>query len=103
MGKEESTKVPRPEKIEPVRQVVFNENFLNFRVDGLAPARRVNPWIRTHPHARRCHMNLPSFLDEQGVNYRLSHHPETYRSQDLAQIEHMSGRNVVKPVLVKAD
>ena len=48
-------------------------------------------------------MNLPSFLDEHGVNYRLSHHPETYRSQDLAQIEHMSGRNVVKPVLVKAD
>ena len=48
-------------------------------------------------------MNLPSFLDEHGVNYRLSHHPETYRSQDLAQIEHISGRNVVKPVLVKAD
>ena len=48
-------------------------------------------------------MNLPSFLDDQGVNYRLSHHPETYRSQDLAQIEHISGRNVVKPVLVKAD
>jgi Ala-tRNA(Pro) deacylase len=48
-------------------------------------------------------MNLPSFLDEHGVNYRLSHHPETYRSQDLAQIEHMSGRSVVKPVLVKAD
>ena len=48
-------------------------------------------------------MNLPSFLDEHGVNYRLSHHPETYRSQDLAQIEHISGRSVVKPVLVKAD
>jgi Ala-tRNA(Pro) deacylase len=48
-------------------------------------------------------MNLPSFLDDHGVNYRLSHHPETYRSQDLAQIEHISGKNVVKPVLVKAD
>ena len=48
-------------------------------------------------------MNLPSYLDDQGVNYRLSNHPETYRSQDLAQIEHVSGRNVVKPVLVKAD
>jgi Ala-tRNA(Pro) deacylase len=48
-------------------------------------------------------MNLPSFLDEQGVNYRLSHHAETYRSQDLAQVEHISGKSVVKPVLVKAD
>jgi Ala-tRNA(Pro) deacylase len=48
-------------------------------------------------------MNLPSFLDDQGVNYRLSNHRETYRSQDLAQIEHISGRSVIKPVLVKAD
>jgi len=48
-------------------------------------------------------MNLPSFLDDQGVNYRLSHHAETYTSQDLAQTEHISGRNIVKPVLVKAD
>ena len=44
-------------------------------------------------------MNLPSFLDDQGVSYRLSHHSEAYRSQDLAQIEHISGKNVVKPVL----
>lgn len=48
-------------------------------------------------------MNLPSFLDDRGVNYRLSHHPETYCSQDLAQVEHIPGRNVVKPVLVRAD
>ena len=48
-------------------------------------------------------MNLPSYLDEQGVKYRLSHHPETYTSQDLAQAEHVSGRNVIKPVLVRAD
>ena len=48
-------------------------------------------------------MNLPSFLDEQAINYRLSTHAETYRWQDLAQIEHISGRNVVKPVVVKAD
>jgi len=48
-------------------------------------------------------MNLPSFLDDQGVNYRLSHHPQAYTSQDLAQAEHVSGRNVVKPVLIRAD
>jgi len=48
-------------------------------------------------------MNLPSYLDDQGVNYRLSHHDQTYTSQDLAQAEHVSGKNVIKPVLVKAD
>lgn len=48
-------------------------------------------------------MNLPSFLDDQGINYRLSHHPATFTSQDLAQAERISGRNVVKPVLIKAD
>ena len=48
-------------------------------------------------------MNLLSFLDEQGVRYRLSHHPTAYTSQELAQVEHVSGRNVIKPVVVKAD
>jgi Ala-tRNA(Pro) deacylase len=48
-------------------------------------------------------MNLPSYLDDHGVTYRLSHHCETYTSQDLAQAEHVSGRSVIKPVLVKAD
>ena len=48
-------------------------------------------------------MNLLSFLDEQGVRYRLSHHPTAYTSQELAQLEHVSGRNVIKPVVVKAD
>jgi len=48
-------------------------------------------------------VNLPSYLDEQGVNYRLSHHDQTYRAQDLAQAEHVSGKTVVKPVLVEAD
>ena len=48
-------------------------------------------------------MNLPSYLDDHGVTYRLSHHSETYTSQDLAQAEHVSGKTVIKPVLVKAD
>src|SRR5206468_8043897 len=52
---------------------------------------------------RSCRMNLPSYLDDQGVNYRLSHHDQTFTSQDLAQAEHISGKNVIKPVLVKAD
>ena len=48
-------------------------------------------------------MNLPSLLDELGVNYRLSRHDTTYTAQDLAAIEHVPGRKVIKPVVVKAD
>ena len=48
-------------------------------------------------------MNLPSYLDEQGVRYRLSQHPATYTSQDLAAVEHVSGKKVIKPVVVRAD
>src|SRR4051812_12429809 len=48
-------------------------------------------------------MNLQNYLDEQGVNYRLSHHDPIYTSQDLAATEHIPGRKVIKPVVVKAD
>src|SRR4051794_14730213 len=48
-------------------------------------------------------MNLPSMLDEMGVNYRLSRHDTTYTAQDLAAAEHIPGRKVIKPVVVKAD
>jgi Ala-tRNA(Pro) deacylase len=48
-------------------------------------------------------MNLQSYLDEQGVNYRMSRHQPTYTSQDLAATEHIPGRKVIKPVVVRAD
>lgn len=48
-------------------------------------------------------MNLPSLLDEMGVNYRLSRHDTAYTAQDLAAAEHLPGRKVIKPVVVKAD
>lgn len=48
-------------------------------------------------------MNLASYLDDQGVHYRLSYHGTTYTAQDLAAAEHVSGRNVIKPVIVEAD
>jgi len=48
-------------------------------------------------------MNLQQYLDEQGVKYRLSKHPPTYTSQDLAAVEHVPGRKVIKPVVVRAD
>src|SRR5438046_1363803 len=47
--------------------------------------------------------SLISYLDEQGVHYRLSHHADTFTSQELAQVEHVSGKKVIKPVVVRAD
>lgn len=48
-------------------------------------------------------MNLQSYLDELGVHYRLSRHDQAYTAQDLAAAEHVSGREVIKPVIVQAD
>ena len=48
-------------------------------------------------------MNLQSYLDQHGVNYRMSHHDAIYTSQDLAATEHVSGKKVIKPVVVRAD
>ena len=48
-------------------------------------------------------MNLQSYLDEMGVRYRLGQHPSAYTAQDLAMREHVRGRRVIKPVVVRAD
>ena len=48
-------------------------------------------------------MKLASLLDEQGIHYRVSHHDTAYTAQDLAAAEHVSGKNVIKPVVVEAD
>lgn len=46
-------------------------------------------------------MRLESFLDERGVRYEKHTHPVTYTSQGLANVEHVSGYMVAKPVVVK--
>jgi Ala-tRNA(Pro) deacylase len=48
-------------------------------------------------------MYLQSFLDQMGANYRLLRHQATYTAQDLAAIEHIPGRQVIKSVIVRAD
>lgn len=48
-------------------------------------------------------MNLQSYLDEMGVPYRVSRHSSAYTAQDLAAAEHVPGRTVIKPVVVRAD
>src|SRR5687768_11489963 len=48
-------------------------------------------------------MNVQDYLDQMGVNYRLSRHDTTFTAQDLAAAEHIPGRKVIKPVIIKAD
>src|SRR6266550_671450 len=48
-------------------------------------------------------MNLRSYLDEMGVNYAWLHHDPAYTAQTLAMTEHISGKRVIKPVVIKAD
>ena len=48
-------------------------------------------------------MNLRSYLDDMGVNYAWLHHDPAYTAQTLAMAEHISGKKVIKPVVVKAD
>jgi Ala-tRNA(Pro) deacylase len=48
-------------------------------------------------------MNLQNYLDEQGVHYRASRHSIAYTAQELAAAEHVSGKRVIKPVVVQAD
>jgi Ala-tRNA(Pro) deacylase len=48
-------------------------------------------------------MTVQSYLDEMGINYRTSRHTTAFTAQDLACAEHVPGRQVIKPVVVKAD
>lgn len=48
-------------------------------------------------------MNLRDYLDQMGVRYSWSHHEPAYTAQDLAMKEHISGKKVIKPVVVEAD
>jgi Ala-tRNA(Pro) deacylase len=48
-------------------------------------------------------MTIQSYLDQMGVRYRHSRHEIAYTAQDLAAMEHVPGRQVIKPVVVRAD
>lgn len=43
------------------------------------------------------------FLMSRGVSYETDSHPVTYTAQELAAVEHVSGREVAKPVVLKVD
>lgn len=46
---------------------------------------------------------LSSFLKKQNVKYELIPHPETYTAQETAAAEHVSGKQLAKVVMLKAD
>lgn len=52
---------------------------------------------------RRCMMGVISMLEDRNVEYKYSFHPPTYCAQRMAQVEHVHGMNVAKPVIIKAD
>jgi Ala-tRNA(Pro) deacylase len=48
-------------------------------------------------------MDLQSYLDRFNVRYQMTEHPVAYSAQSLAQAEHVSGHQVIKPVLIEVD
>lgn len=48
-------------------------------------------------------MDLQSYLERFNVRYQVTEHPIVYTSQALAEVEHVSGHQVIKPVLIEAD
>ena len=71
---------------------------------------RLDAMVRISPAAReagscdgRCTVKLLDYLEDEGVEFKQSHHAPAYTSQGLAHIEHVSGYQVAKPVVVKGD
>jgi Ala-tRNA(Pro) deacylase len=50
-----------------------------------------------------CLEHLEQYLGKEGVAYTVTEHPARYTAQELAQIEHVSGRLIAKVVMVVAD
>ncbi len=57
--------------------------------------------LLTHPVT--CLEHLKAYLGAQGVAYAVDEHPTRYTAQELAQIEHVSGRLIAKVVMLIAD
>ncbi len=44
---------------------------------------------------------LKKFLDEKGVDYKVTSHPPAYTAQEIAGKQHVPGSQVLKPVIVR--
>lgn len=50
-----------------------------------------------------CKDRLQAYLREHGVCFTLRHHPQAFTAQEVAASEHISGKQLAKPVIVEAD
>ncbi len=48
-------------------------------------------------------MTLLEYLNTQHCDYQVTEHKPVYTAEQLATVEHVSGRQVAKPVVVRAD
>ena len=48
-------------------------------------------------------MRVTEFLDDSSVSYEVVEHEPAFTAQQMAALEHESGKYVAKPVIVKAD
>ncbi len=48
-------------------------------------------------------MTLYEYLNEQHCPYRVTEHEAVYTAEQLATVEHVPGRKVAKPVVIRAD
>ena len=54
-------------------------------------------------HKVSCREHLEEYLAGEGVAYTIDEHPPRYTAQELAQVEHVSGRLIAKAVMIVAD
>lgn len=50
-----------------------------------------------------CLEHLKQYLGKAGVAYTVTEHPARYTAEELAQVEHLSGRLIAKVVMLLAD
>jgi Ala-tRNA(Pro) deacylase len=51
----------------------------------------------------QCQMKLEQYLRQEQVTYQIQHHSVAFTAQQIAESEHISGKKVVKSVIVLAD
>ena len=54
-------------------------------------------------HRVSCLEHLEEYLTGEDVAYTIDEHPPCYTAQELAQVEHISGRLIAKAVMIVAD
>jgi Ala-tRNA(Pro) deacylase len=59
--------------------------------------------MTTTSSSTACKDRLQSYLRDHGVCFTLRHHPVAYTAQQVASVEHISGDQLAKPVVVQAD